>query len=263
MAKLTLKSGDELYYEVHGDGEPLMLVSGLSGTATFWTTIYPTLAERYRVVLHDHRGTGRSTHARIRYSVEQMTDDVIELMDALGIERAHLIGHSTGGAIGQTMALDRPERLGKLVLTATWTAADAYFRRLFEVRGDSLRNGGPRAYVRSNAIYMRPPWSVRDDIAAIEAQEQAIIDGFPPPEVMLDRIDAICRFDRRADLPRIQAPTLVIGARDDIVTPVYYSEELGRLIPGATTVLLPQGGHFFPQLLRTEFTRTVLDFLSD
>ena len=62
MARLTLEDGDELHYEVHGEGEPLLLVSGLSGTAAFWTTLLPAFAGRYRVVLHDHRGTGRSTH---------------------------------------------------------------------------------------------------------------------------------------------------------------------------------------------------------
>ena len=79
---------------------------------------------------------------------------------------------------------------------------------------------------------------------------------------MLSRIAAIVRFDRRADLARITAPTLVIGARDDVVTPAYYSEALGRLIPGARTVILPEGGHFFPVLAAGEFRRLVADFLT-
>jgi len=262
MAEVTLHDGDRLYYEVHGEGEPLLLVPGLSGVAAFWAPLVPVLAQSYRVVLHDHRGTGRSTHARIDYSVDQMTDDVVQLMDHLGIESAHLIGHSTGGAIGQTIALDRPERLRKLVLTATWTKADAYFRRLFEVRAACLGDSGPEAYVRGNAIYMRPPWSVRDNIEAIERQEVEALANFPPPEVMLSRIEAICRFDRSEALHRIEAPTLVLGARDDIVTPAYYSEELGRVIPGAVLEIFPAGGHFFPQLFPDRFLRSVVDFLA-
>lgn len=262
MAFLSLSDGDRLSYEVHGRGPPLLLVSGLNGVASFWAPHLAPLAERFTVVVHDHRGTGQSTHARIAYSVEQMTDDLVQLMDRLGLERAHLVGHSTGGAIGQTLALDRLERVERLVLCATWTAPDAYFRRLFETRGEILRAGGPAAYVRSSALLMAPPAWLREHEAEHAAAEAAALAGFPPPEVMLSRIEAILRFDRRAELGRIAAPTLVLGARDDIVTPAYYSEELGRLIPGAETVILPTGGHFFPVTAPEEFRRIVLGFLA-
>src|SRR5678815_618824 len=100
----TIKiGGDDLYYEAHGDGPPLMLVSGLNGVASFWAKQVPVLAKSFRVILHDHRGTGQSTHSRMSYSVDQMATDVLALMDALHVESAHLAGHSTGGAIGQTL----------------------------------------------------------------------------------------------------------------------------------------------------------------
>src|SRR5688572_6329656 len=101
----------ELYYEDTGQGEPLLLVPGLSGRGSFWVNQVTEFARDFRVVVHDHRGTARSTHSRIRYSVEQMADDVLRLMDALGIETAHLVGHSTGGAIGQVLALEHSHRL--------------------------------------------------------------------------------------------------------------------------------------------------------
>lgn len=261
MAAFTLSDGDSLYYEVHGQGPPLLLVSGLNGVASFWSGHVPALAERFTVVLHDHRGTGQSSHARLDCSVEQMAEDVVQLMDHLSIETAHLVGHSTGGAIGQTLALDRPQLIERLVLSATWSAPDGYFRRLFKVRSEILRAGGPEAYVRANALFMRPASWTRDHEAVLEAEDAAAVAGFPPTEVMLSRIAAIVRFDRRADVPRIAAPTLVIGARDDIVTPAYFSEELGRLIPGAETVILPEGGHFFPVSAAEEFRRIAVEFL--
>ena len=118
MPQLTLKDGDSLYYEVHGAGPPLLLVAGLGGVGTFWKDHVPAFAERFRVVLHDHRGTGQSSPSQIDYSVGQMAGDLLQLMDHLDIGRADLIGHSTGGAIGQTLALDQPDRIGKLVLSA-------------------------------------------------------------------------------------------------------------------------------------------------
>lgn len=263
MPDLTLTDGESLHYDVQGDGPPLLLVSGLNGVGSFWAPHVAALSERFKVVLHDHRGTGRSSPSRIDYAVEQMADDVVQLMDHLAIERADLIGHSTGGAIGQTIALDRPDRLNRLVLSATWTVADAYFRRLFAVRSAILKAMGAEAYVRSNALFMNPPDWLRDHAPEVEKQEAQAIAGFPDPEIMLSRIAAILRFDRREALGQIKAPTLVIGAEDDLVTPGYYSEALGRLIPGAKTVMLPRGGHFFPVTEADAFRAHVLDFLSE
>ncbi len=260
MPFLTLRDGDRLYYEVHGDGPALALVPGLSGVGSFWAPHLTGLSRRFKVVVHDHRGAGRSSRPAIDYAIEQMADDLVQLLDGLGIERAHLIGHSAGGAIGQTLAIDRPERIGRLVLSATWTAADAYFRRLFEVRVGIFRQGAA-AYQRANTLFFWPAWWVRDHAAELALREAAAARDMPPAEIMLNRVEAILRFDRRADLARIQAPTLIIAAGDDVVTPPYFSEELGRLIPGAETRILPQGGHFFPQVFPESYQKIVLEFL--
>lgn len=260
MPFVTLSNGDRLYHEVHGDGPALLLVPGLSGVGSFWSDHVPALSRRFKVVVHDHRGTGRSSRSNIDYSIDQMAEDVVRLLDALGIERAHLIGHSAGGAIGQTLAVDRPDRIDRLVLSATWTAADPYFRRLFEVRSGILHQGAA-AYARANALFFWPSWWTRDNLLDSEADDRQAAEQMPSLEIMLSRIEAILRFDRRADLPRITAPTMVIAARDDVVTPPYYSEELGRLIPGAETVILPQGGHFFPRVFPDAYRETVLNFL--
>jgi aminoacrylate hydrolase len=114
--------GIELYYETYGDGPPLLLVPGLGGVGSYWRPQIDALSEQFKVIVHDHRGTGRSTRSEIAYSVDQMTSDLLILMDALGIERAHLVGHSTGAAIGQTMAIERPDRVDRLVLYAGWTS---------------------------------------------------------------------------------------------------------------------------------------------
>src|SRR5437868_13043637 len=114
----------KIYYETYGSGTPLLLVPGLGGVGSYWAPQIDFFARHFNVIVHDHRGTGLSTHDPITYSVEQMADDLIGLMDSLGIERAHLVGHRTGGAIGQVLALDHPERLVCAVLSATGTKAD-------------------------------------------------------------------------------------------------------------------------------------------
>jgi aminoacrylate hydrolase len=263
MPFLALSDGARLHYETRGEGPPLLLVSGLGGVAGFWSDHVDHFAERFTVVTHDHRRTGRSTLSRIEYSVEQMAGDVIELMDGLGIARTHYLGHSTGGAIDQVLAIDRPERIDRLVLSATWATADAYFHNLFEVRAATLREQGPGAYARLSALFMKPPRWIRDHAHRFEENLTATMRNPPDPAITLSRIAAIRRFDRHSDLGRITAPTLVIAAADDVVTPAYFSEELAQEIQGARLALLPEGGHFLPNVVEEEFREIVETFLTE
>jgi aminoacrylate hydrolase len=234
MPKANL--GDvEIYYESHGSGDPVLLVSGLGGAASYWNPNLPAFSARYRTIVHDHRGAGQSTHSRIRYSVEQMTDDLVRLMDHLKIERAHLVGHSTGGAIGQTLALQHPERLASLVLFATWTKADLFFRKLFQVRRALLTQLGSEAYVQGSALFLYPPWWIRQNEKLVEERERLAIQHFAGVEVVASRIDAI--------------------------TPAYFPEELAQKIPGAKLEILSRGGHCASETVLDEFNKTVLDFL--
>jgi aminoacrylate hydrolase len=259
----TVSIGDaEIYYEEAGAGEPLLLVPGLSGQGSFWGPQVEAFKGDFRVIVHDHRGAGRSTHSPIKYSVEQMADDVLRLMDALGIASAHLVGHSTGGAIGQVIAIDHPHRLRSLVLSATWAGPDPYFRRLFESRRGVLLSQGIEAYLRASVLVLAPPdWVSRND-ATIAELHRAQAASWPPPAVVASRIDAIVAFDRRARLGQIRVPSLVIVAQDDMVTPKFYSDELAKTVPGAAYVVLPGGGHYAPQIMAEAYNRAVGAFLS-
>jgi aminoacrylate hydrolase len=251
----------QLYYEVHGEGPPVLLVPGLGGVGAYWQPNIPAFAAKHRVIIHDHRGTGQSSRSKIDYSVDQMTDDLVRLMDHLKIDRAHLVGHSTGGAIGQTLAATHPERLSSLVIYSSWTKADPFFKRIFEARRTLLTTAGAAAYVRSTAAFLYPDWWINGNVALLEEREKVTIPNFPASEIVASRIDAIVAFDRTADLPRIKAPTLVICAKDDFLTPPYFSEELARLIPGAELQLLDKGGHCASESATEAFNAAVLRFL--
>ncbi|WP_422001884.1 alpha/beta fold hydrolase [Reyranella sp.] len=261
MPHVRLKDGAELYYETHGSGPPLFLVPGLGGDGRFWEPNLAGLAREFTVVVHDHRGTARSTLSRIDYSVEQMADDALQLIDALGFAKVHWCGHSTGGAMGQVLAIDHPDRIDRLVLSATWAKTDAFFRRLFEVRALMLKELGPTAYVKSSALALNSPFWVRDHDADLAVAEARADETIPLPEIVLSRIAAIVAHDRRDRLQAVRAPTLAICARDDMVTPLYFTEELVRLIPEARAYVLPDGGHFFPNVHAAEFRRVITAFL--
>lgn len=263
MPHLTLADGARLYHEVHGRGPAVLLVPGLGGIAPFWQRHVAALATRFTVVLHDHRGCGRSTGSATPYSVAQMADEVRQLLDGLGIAKAHLIGHSTGGAIGQVLALDHPGRIDRLVLSATWTAADAYFKRLFDTRAEALERLGAAFYGRLGNLVLYPPWWLARNADALEAAQRASTIPPTPDDVVRARIAAIVDFDRSRDLPRLGHRTLVMAARDDAVTPAYFSEALAAAIPDARLVLLPTGGHFYNHVCQDVFEREILGFLTE
>lgn len=258
----TARLGEiELYYEQHGDGTPLLLVGGLSGVGAIWNPNLRSFSEHYRVILHDHRGTGRSSRPRMRYSVEQMADDLLGLMDHLGVEKAHFLGHSGGAAIGQTLAVTHPERLLSLILYSSWTKADPYLRRALEIRSTLLAAAGAAAFVRSGPVFFYPPdWVNRNDelLAQREANAAAAVGD---ADIVASRVEAFVAFDRTAELGRIRLPTLVICARDDIFTPHYFSDELARLIPGCEAIKLDYGGHFASEANPKAFEAAVLSFL--
>ena len=256
------KVGDiELYYEIHGDGPPLMLVAGLGGVGSYWQAQIEHFSRHFQVIIHDHRGTGKSTHARVEYTVDMLARDAIGLMNALGVDRAHFIGHSTGGAIGQILAIEHPGRLLSMVQYASWTKADAYFRLCFYARRELLLQSGPLAYSRATPLFLMPNWWIRDNEEKLRQDEIIFSENIPAVEITNSRIDAILAFDRSDRLAEIEVPTLVVCARDDILTPPYYSEELARRIPGAELIVLEKGGHACSQTVPQTFNQAVLEFL--
>jgi aminoacrylate hydrolase len=251
----------EIFVEDSGGGEPVMLVPGLGGGAGLWQKQVAALSGDFRTIAHDHRGCGRSTYSMIDYSVEQMADDAIRVMDALGIDRAHWVGHSTGGAMGQIVAEDHPDRIISLVLSATWPGQDAYFNRAFAARKAVLSNLGTVEYARHSVLTLHPPWYITENEGQMALQESYLAAADQPVEIMESRIDAICRFDRRDRMKDIVAPTLVIVAEDDMVTPRYLSDELAANIPGAEQIVLKTGGHFLMHILTDDYNAAVGDFL--
>jgi aminoacrylate hydrolase len=260
MPKVSVADA-EIYYESHGRGVPILLVPGLGGVGSYFNPNIPAFSRDHQVVVHDHRGTGQSSRSLIRYSVDQMTSDLLAVMDHLGIEKAHLVGHSTGGAIGQTLAATRPDRLLSLTIYASWTKADPFFQRAFEARRTLLTKGGTAAYVRSTPVFLYPDWWINDNIALLEEREKVVIPNFPPAEIVASRIDAIMAFDRTGALGSIKTPTMVICAKDDILTPPYYSRELARMIPGAELIELDRGGHCASETNTPAFNDAVLGFI--
>lgn len=249
---------DTIWFDHRGSGAPLMLVPGLSGSARFFDAWTDAFARQHLVVTHDHRGTGRSGRKHMDYSIQQMAGDVLALADHLGLDRFHYAGHSTGGAIGQHLAIHHPDRIRSLILSSTWAGPDGYFQSLFQLRLDVLKDMGLSAYKRIAELTRKPP-SRFDAANAMRLLDT--VDAEMDARITMSRVQALLAFDLRERISEINVPTLVICAKDDMVTPPHLSEELAREIPGATLRLLEAGGHFYGETDPRFFQDAVLDFL--
>lgn len=251
----------ELFTESFGEGEPLLLVAGLGGSGKFWVNQVEPLSEHFNVILHDHRGVGRSSAAPVVSAAEGMAKDLVRLMDALGIESAHLVGHSTGGAIGQHIALNHPERLKSLVLSASWAGPTPLFIDTFKARRDVLINCGVRQYMMMGTLLATPSWFLADRFAGADEFLEGRIADFPGLDVELARLNAVMTHDLRYRVHEISVPTGVICAHDDQLTPPSMSEELAERIPGAKLSMLERGGHFCPATNTAAYNELLLGML--
>ncbi len=240
--------------QVVGDGPPVLFITGLGGRADYWRQQVSALEPRFTCVTYDHAGIGASERCDPPFSVSSWADEALELIDELGFERIAVVGHSTGGAIAQWLAAHRPERVRVLCLSGTWAAADARFRAIFTLRRRILADFDGQAYAELGAILTMP--LVWDEEAAISAKPPA------DPEVVLARIDALLAHDSTSWLDRIDAPTLVCGATDDLLVPPNHSRQLARLIPDARLAWFERGGHHFPQTRADAFNAQLVGFLT-
>ena len=253
-----------LYYEEHGpaDGEPLILSSGLGGSAGYWAPNVAAFAERFRVIAYDHRGTGRSDRAlpdAVR--VDDFADDILALMDALGIGRAHVVGHAAGGVAGLALALKAPDRLDRLVVVNGWVKADPHFLRCFEARLNLLRGSGIEAFLRAQPIFLYPADWISAHTEALDAELPHQLAAFPGAAAMEKRIAALAAFDATGRLAEVPANILVLVAKDDMLVPASAGDRLHAELRGRSMRTMAWGGHACNVTDPAIFNRLVLDFL--
>lgn len=235
-----------LYWEEHGpaDAPPIILSSGLGGSAGYWAPNIPALANRYRVIAYDQRGTGRSEREVAGdLTVATMADDVIALMDAIDLPRATFIGHALGGHIGLALALAAPERVARLAVINGWATLDRHTARCFDTRLALLRDSGPRAYLHAQPLFLYPPQWISDHHDRLAAEEEEQLTHFPGAEMIQRRIAAVRRFNAADQLGSLSLRTLFIAADDDMLVPPACSERLAAAVPHAQHARLTSGGH--------------------
>jgi 3-oxoadipate enol-lactonase len=260
-------NGQQLYYEVHGDGPPLVLLMGIGYDSSLWTLAQvPALSTRFQVVLIDNRDAGRSSRADHPYRIADMADDVAALLDALGIHRSHLLGLSMGGLIAQEFALRRADRLDRLVLTGTGAAPARRAVDPIEIWSWIKANDpsgdvfGSQQFVSLFSTAFLRNCDAVGDTAKMLASNPYAMDH----EAYARQADAYRHFDALDRLGAITAPTLVIVGEQDLLTPPWIAREVADAIPDARfEVILGDGSsHVVPIERPDDFNRLVSNFLA-
>jgi 3-oxoadipate enol-lactonase len=261
-------NGQDLCYEIHGEGPPLVLLMGIGYDSSLWTLQQvPALSTRFRVVLLDNRDAGRSSRANHPYDIADMADDVAGLLDALDIQRTHVLGLSMGSMIAMEFALRHPDRLDRLVLAGpaaapARSAVDPIsiwnWVKSHDPSGEIF--GGQQFTWLFSTAFLRNRQAVQETAALLARNPNPV-----EPEAYDRQAQAYLRFDALHRLGDIQATTLVIGGEQDLLTPPWVAREVADGIPGARLEILTGDGssHVLPLERPDDFNRLVMKFIAE
>ena len=238
----TVKVNDiNMYYEIHGEGEPLIFIQGLGTEISSAGLFTAELAKKYRVIIFDNRGTGRTDKPDTHYSIEMMAEDTIGLMDKLKIEKAHFMGGSMGACILQVIAAKYPGRVNSMIL---YLATPQFSNTLKDAMEPFLK-------------------PLKSEEEENNQMHLLFMQKYPPtPESLSRQLEANMKFDSKNLLGQIKAPTLIINATKDLFIPMKSTEELAEGIPHAKVVLV-DGDHLFPMTKLELLIKPVIVFLEE
>jgi len=235
-----------IYYEIHGDGYPLVMIMGFTGTANFWSPfLIDGVSKHFKTIIFDNRGAGRTDKPDIDYTIAMMADDTAGLMDALKIERAHVLGISMGGMIAQEFVLNHPEKVNKLILVATHCGG---YRSIFPpveitdfLAGKTTNT--PEEWIEKEMSFLYPEEFIKNNPDYIEERKQVYLKTSLPDKSRERNILAAGRFNAGRRLKKINTPTLVIHGKKDLLMPYQNAEILANNISGAKLILFDNIGH--------------------
>jgi 3-oxoadipate enol-lactonase len=264
MPYAIASDGIRLHYQLFGKraGEPVLMIQGLGADARGWGLQRFAIGRRYRVIVFDNRGVGRSDKPAGDYDLAQMAEDALSVLDAAGYDTAHVMGASMGGAIAQIIAVTYPHRVRSLILACTACRHLPWRRELLDDWASIAQEQGMRAFAARNLRWLIGSRSLRRFWPAFGVLTPIAISA--PAHSFVAQVHAILDMDDglRVLLPTVTAPTLVLVGSQDILTPQADAEEIVELIPDSELAVVQGGAHGFLVESFGTFNRLVLEFLT-
>jgi 3-oxoadipate enol-lactonase len=257
--------GFSVAYDVYGkrDGEPLLMIQGLGADSRGWALQRISFGRRFRCIVVDNRGVGGSAGAPHPLSLEQMAGDAMSVLDAEGIDRAHVMGASMGGVISQFVAVRHGERVRSLVLACTACRNHEWRRELLGEWAEAVARDGMGALGTEGLRWLVGPRLHRRFGAWLNLMARIVLQASPENFVAQVRAILDADDDHRFELAGIRAPALVITGTQDLLTPLGDAEELHELIPTSRLVELRGAGHSLMAEAPSAYNRAVLEFLAE
>ncbi|MCZ2804906.1 alpha/beta fold hydrolase [Modestobacter sp. VKM Ac-2983] len=263
----TVRVGDiAVAVQEYGEGEPLLVVNGTSQSLGFWGDLVQVWAGSHRVVTYDLRGMGGTERGPGPFSIASLAADALGLLDALEIERTHVLGYSLGSAIAQELTLAAPERVTSLVLYCTWARSDGFQRALMTGLAHPWRTGDLPAALGALGVAFSPQLL---DSPEFDTLIEELLPLFPstPEQIRTtaEQWDADLAHDTLDRLGRITAPTLVIAGEQDLLTPPWHGRQVADAIPGARLEMFtgPGSSHALGVERAEDFVPLVGGFLAE
>ena len=251
-----------LNYAVQGEGDWVVLIGGYAmGNLQNWASYAPVLARKYRVLSFDNRGIGESDAPEGPYSTTMMAADTLALMRQLGIERAHVIGKSLGGAIAQSVALQDPERVRSLVMTSTFARPDERTTRMVQWWMQTAQGLGFPALFRPLLTYFFTSEFFREHPDVVASAEQGLLAAKRNLPGFLATGNAVITHDAWDRLGELTMPALLLCGDEDLITPPRHTLEMAARMPRATAKIYPRSGHGF-LTERPESFQLIQEFLA-
>ena len=256
--------GQTLYYEVHGEGEPLLCIGGLAMDSLGWALQIPAFSQHFRTVVFDNRDVGRSSYAEDDYELRDMADDALALADVVGLDSFHLLGISMGGAIAQEVALAAPERIRTLSLCVTWPGGGNWSRERARLWAAQALRTSPEDHLDLLMLQCFSEGFYENAQGVALMREMLLANPHPQaPEAFVRQIRASGGHETRDRLRSLAMPVHVIGAEHDTLVPAWKSAELAELIPGAKLTMLDRAPHGLNWERAEEFNAAVLGFIRE
>jgi pimeloyl-ACP methyl ester carboxylesterase len=257
-------NGLKLYYEIEGDGEPVVLIPGFAAGRWIWFKQIGDLARAFRVITFDPRGVSASDKPEGRQTISLLADDVAQLLQALGVESAHIVGASFGGFVAQEFALQFPAMTRRLVLCCTSFGGPNHVAPAPEtlLAMASTKGLNSEERMRANLLLAFSPEYVRTRLAEVDEVVQLRAANDVPEHIYLSQWQAAMNFNAESRLDQVACPTLVLSGDADVIVPVQNSRNLAAKIPGAELRICAGGSHTFFIEQAGEFNTTVRQFLS-
>ncbi|HUG13807.1 MAG TPA: alpha/beta hydrolase [Thermomicrobiales bacterium] len=262
MATIEIRGGRTVHYDATGDGPPLLLIGGLGSTRKAWQPVVEALAPHYRVLRMDNRDAGENDPEDAAYSIEDMAGDVAGFLDALGITRAPVLGHSMGGFIALHLALTRPDLVEKLVLVGTSSAAGAALGAPLALSTEEDWIADPVERALARAPMTHSPGFFDDKPDLLRAAAERTRGNRITREGYNRQLSAISdTHDVRSRLGEITVPALVLHGDVDPLIPIRGGEVLERDLPNARLSVYSGVGHHPQAEMPEKFISEVLEFL--